>query len=82
MKCSPKIWSKFSPTEQDEWTNFNKIILWNLKNAELLKEIPKENLEILAHNIACEHIWEIRILLNLPNHKGLREKFYLKSFGT
>ena len=63
-QASPQIWGKLSLYEKKEWKRFYDHAFWEL--SELVKvegfknsRLPKECREIIAHNMACNHIWAL-----------------------
>jgi hypothetical protein len=70
-QASPAVWKKFSPAEKKEWKIMYKQMCWELK--ELLKgpafkqdKIAPKNIETIAHNFACAHIWAVQSLYLIP----------------
>jgi len=57
LKCSPKIYKKFSDNQKAVWNNLNGVFLEALKFLADMKKIPP--LEVIAHNLTCEALWEL-----------------------
>ena len=51
MKCSPKIWKKFTKRQKLLWTAFYKGFSSKLKMMSVISK------EVIAHNLACEAVW-------------------------
>ena len=62
LDCAPKIWKKLSVPQQDLWCTLNSKFYYEL---EILSKCGKKeqtvsgNLAVVAHNLACEAVWEL-----------------------
>ena len=60
MKCSPKIWKKFTAKEKEVWTELHLAFGLPAYFAEgwrCAKDAKKR--EVTAHNMACQAIWTL-----------------------
>lgn len=53
MKCSPKIWKKFTKRQKLLWKAFYDRFVAEMKaGPNFVNRIP-----VVAHNLACEAVW-------------------------
>lgn len=61
MKCAPQIWRKYNKTEKKVWKILYKSFNWRDSFSTKSKsKLNKKDIEIAAHNMACQAIWAFR----------------------
>jgi len=71
MKCSPKIWRKFSPLEKLIWKDMYEAFIFEVNfPPEWMRTEDKKKREVVAHNLACEAVWTLQLYLQdfIKNH--------------
>jgi hypothetical protein len=83
-KCAPKIYSKLSPQQRDVWNALYRVFndVFNFPPLPKNKKYDCSHIEVTAHNMACQAVWELARLKIVVDRKPAHNSGRLQCVQT